>query len=152
MLICSIKIPKAGGPVQTENAQSRELCLFSVVPIVRHDGVPWVAALLGMGLQVVLDGGETNRHAHTGQDAAWLVLEGRARFYGKTDEDVFELDPLEGIFIPDGQDYWFESASDAPLKILRWSASDPNATGGRVNYEKLKGWQGHLGGVMADKS
>jgi mannose-6-phosphate isomerase-like protein (cupin superfamily) len=45
--------------------------------------------LLGLGMQVVLAGGETNRHAHTGQDAAWLVLEGRARFYGKTDDVVF---------------------------------------------------------------
>jgi hypothetical protein len=54
--------------------------------------------LLGLGMQVVLAGGETNRHAHTGQDAAWLVLEGRARFYGKTDDDVFEIGPLEGLF------------------------------------------------------
>jgi len=103
------------------------------------------STLLGLGMQVVLEGGETNRHAHTGQDAAWLVLEGRARFYGKTDNDVFELDPLEGIFIPDGQDYWFESASEKPLKILRMSARDPRAQSKRLNYEDLKSWQTHLG-------
>lgn len=103
------------------------------------------STLLGLGMQVVLEGGETNRHAHTGQDAAWLVLEGRARFYGKTDNDVFELDPLEGIFIPDGHDYWFESASDKPLKILRMSARDPRAESKRLNYEDLKSWQTHLG-------
>jgi mannose-6-phosphate isomerase-like protein (cupin superfamily) len=102
--------------------------------------------LLGLGMQVVLQGGETNRHAHTGQDAAWLVLEGRARFYGKTDDEVFEIGPLEGLFIPDGQDYWFESASDKPLKILRMSARDPRAEAKRLNYEDLKSWQGHLGG------
>ncbi len=100
---------------------------------------------VGLGMQVVLEGGETNRHAHTGQDAAWLVLEGRARFYGNTDNDVFELDPLEGIFIPDGQDYWFESASQKPLKILRMSARDPRAQSKRLNYEDLKSWQTHLG-------
>ena len=104
------------------------------------------SSLLGLGMQVVLEGGETNRHAHTGQDAAWLVLEGRARFYGKTDNDVFELDPLEGLFIPDGQDYWFESASEKPLKILRMSATDPRAERKRLNFEDLKGWQTHLGG------
>jgi mannose-6-phosphate isomerase-like protein (cupin superfamily) len=100
-------------------------------------------------MQVVLQGGETNRHAHTGQDAAWLVLEGRARFYGKTDDDVFELNPMEGLFIPDGADYWFESASDKPLKILRMSARDPNAEAKRLNYSNLKEWQGHLGGERA---
>jgi mannose-6-phosphate isomerase-like protein (cupin superfamily) len=104
------------------------------------------SSLLGLGMQVVLAGGETNRHAHTGQDAAWLVLEGRARFYGKTDDEVFEIGPLEGLFMPDGQDYWFESASDQPLKILRMSARDPRAEAKRMNYEDLKGWQGHLGG------
>ena len=102
--------------------------------------------LLGLGMQVVLEGGETNRHAHTGGDAAWLVLEGRARFYGKTDDDVFELDPLEGLFMPGGQDYWFESASDKPLKILRMSARDPRTESKRLNYEDLKSWQTDLGG------
>jgi mannose-6-phosphate isomerase-like protein (cupin superfamily) len=102
--------------------------------------------LLGLGMQVVLEGGETNRHAHTGQDAAWLVLEGRARFYGKTDDEVFELEPMEGLFVPDGQDYWFESASDKPLKILRMSARDPRTQSKRMNYEDLKGWQTDLGG------
>lgn len=102
--------------------------------------------LLGLGMQVVLEGGETNRHAHTGQDAAWLVLEGRARFYGKTDDEVFELAPLEGLFMPGGQDYWFESASDKPLKILRMSARDPRAESKRMNYEDLKSWQTNLGG------
>ena len=108
--------------------------------ITRND-----STLLGLGMQVVLEGGETNRHAHTGQDAAWLVLEGRARFYGKTENDVFELDPLEGIFKPDGHDYWFESASEKPLKILRMSARDPRAESKRLNYEDLKSWQTHIG-------
>ena len=108
--------------------------------------------LLGLGMQVVLAGGETNRHAHTGQDAAWLVLEGRARFYGKTDNDVFELNPMEGLFVPDGADYWFESASDVPLKIIRMSARDPNAEAKRLNYDDLKDWQGHLGGERVARS
>ena len=97
--------------------------------------------LLGIGLQVVLSGGETNRHYHTGQDAAWLVLEGVAKFYGKTDDDVFVLNPTEGVFIPDGADYWFESGSDAPLKILRISASIPGVKPQRLNFEELKDWQ-----------
>jgi mannose-6-phosphate isomerase-like protein (cupin superfamily) len=108
---------------------------------------PKDSSTLGLGMQVVLEGGETNRHAHTGQDAAWLVLEGRARFYGKTDDDVYEIGPGEGLFMPGGQDYWFESASDKPLKILRASAKDPRVETKRLNYEDLKTWQTDLGGV-----
>jgi hypothetical protein len=59
---------------------------------------------------------------------------------------VFELNPQEGLFIADGADYWFESASDTSLKILRMSARDPNAKAKRLNYSNLKDWQGHLGG------
>lgn len=99
------------------------------------------STLLGIGLQVVLSGGETNRHYHTGQDAAWLVLEGVAKFYGHTDDDVFVLNATEGVFIPDGHEYWFESGSDQPLKILRISASIPGVESKRLNFDELKDWQ-----------
>jgi mannose-6-phosphate isomerase-like protein (cupin superfamily) len=111
------------------------------------------SSLLGIGLQVVLSGGETNRHYHTGQDAAWLVLEGVARFYGHTDDDVFELHPTEGLFIPDGHEYWFESGSDAPLKVLRISASIPGVQSQRLNFEELKDWQkGRLSEAVAPEA
>ena len=91
------------------------------------------SGLLGMGLQVVLEGGETNHHSHNNQDAIWLVLEGKARFYGATDEDVFEVGQHEGVFIPMASPYWFESASSEPLKILRIAATDKDAPSGRTN-------------------
>ena len=75
--------------------------------------------ILGMAVQVVSkEGGETNLHAHSGQDAVWFVLNGRAKFYGK-DGDSVELGPKSALFIPKGVPYWFESASEEPLEIMR---------------------------------
>ena len=102
---------------------------------------------LAVSVQIINGGGETNMHSHTGEDEAWVVLSGRVRFYGMNKdadngEEVFgELGPREGIMIPKGVPYWFESASDDQLEILRVSSIDKNVTAERVNYEPLKDWQ-----------
>ena len=36
-------------------------------------------------VQMLEEGGENNLHAHSAQDGVWIVLKGRARFYGKDD-------------------------------------------------------------------
>ncbi len=93
---------------------------------------------LGVVVQVVSkEGGETNLHAHSAQDAVWFVLAGRAKFYGKDGESV-ELGPKDALFIPKGSPYWFESISDEPLEIMRNSATDPSIKNQRVNYEALR--------------
>lgn len=73
--------------------------------------------------QVVREGGETNLHSHTYLDGFWIVLEGRARFYTTNDELVADLGPLEGVLIPRGFKYWFESSGDVDLQILQLEAS-----------------------------
>ncbi len=96
---------------------------------------------LGSVVQVVSkDGGETNLHAHSAQDALWFVLSGRAAFYGKDGQKV-ELGPKDALFIPKGSPYWFESISDEPLEIMRNSATDPAIPNQRVNYEVLRARQ-----------
>ena len=96
------------------------------------------SGLISVNVQVVSkDGGETNLHAHSAQDAVWFVLAGRARFYGKEGESV-ELGPKDALFIPKGSPYWFESISDEPLEIMRNSATDPSIKNQRVNYEALR--------------
>ena len=91
--------------------------------------------LLRVGVQVVRkDGGETNMHAHPGLDTTWMVLAGRARFYGYGDVVIAEPGKHEGVNIPRGVPYWFESISDEPLEILHITAADPNAKNERVNY------------------
>ena len=69
-------------------------------------------------VQLVGEDGANNMHAHTGNDGFWMVLAGEARFYGDGDEVLAELEPDEGIVIPRGLKYWFESIGDEDLEIL----------------------------------
>jgi mannose-6-phosphate isomerase-like protein (cupin superfamily) len=82
---------------------------------------------LNAGVQVVAQGGETNLHAHTSQDEAWFVLSGAATFYTEGDEVVARLGKHEGLLIPHGAPYWFESSSEENLVIMRFGAAVPEA-------------------------
>ena len=97
--------------------------------------------LMRVHAQVVKTGGENNLHTHTGEDAFWLVLSGAMKFYGEGDKLIAELKKHEGIMVPRGFKYWFESSSDEPLEILRVSARDQTTENKRVNYTPLKPWQ-----------
>jgi mannose-6-phosphate isomerase-like protein (cupin superfamily) len=92
---------------------------------------------LNVGVQVVIRGGETNLHAHPNIDSSWFVLSGRVKFYGTGDALVAELGKGEGIFIPRGVPYWFESGSEETLEILHITSGQR----GRVNFEPVKAHQ-----------
>ncbi|HEY4136792.1 MAG TPA: hypothetical protein VGO34_16435 [Alphaproteobacteria bacterium] len=64
-------------------------------------------------------GGENNLHFHSGVDITWMVLKGRARFYGPGDEVRGEFGPIEGLVIPAGARYWFESCGEDDLELLQ---------------------------------
>jgi mannose-6-phosphate isomerase-like protein (cupin superfamily) len=71
-------------------------------------------------VQVIKKGGETTLHSHAAMDGLWMVLSGRARFYGEGNEVIGEFGALEGVYIPRNVKYWFESVSDdPPLQILQ---------------------------------
>lgn len=70
-------------------------------------------------VQYIDRGGETTLHSHAGMDGMWMVISGRARFYGDGNAVIGEFGPLEGVFIPHDVKYWFESASDEPLQLLQ---------------------------------
>jgi mannose-6-phosphate isomerase-like protein (cupin superfamily) len=89
-------------------------------------------------VQVIAGGGETNLHAHTAEDAMWLVLNGKARFYTTDDKEVATLSPYEGLTIPRGTPYWFESASDENLVVMRFSAKSLRDPDERINYTERK--------------
>jgi len=97
--------------------------------------------LMRVHVQVVKHGGENNLHTHTGEDAFWLVLSGAVKFYGEGDRLIGEFKKHEGLLIPRGFSYWFESASDEPLEILRVAARDQSTENKRVNLSALKQWQ-----------
>jgi mannose-6-phosphate isomerase-like protein (cupin superfamily) len=75
-------------------------------------------------IQVITKGGETNLHSHTHLDGLWYVLKGRGKFYSDETTLVGDLGPGEGILIPRGVKYWFESTGDEPLEILQVECSD----------------------------
>ena len=89
----------------------------SVVVLARTDRM---AALV----QVVNSGGENGMHSHPHQDGFWFVLRGRVRFYGDDDALLGEYGPHQGILIPRGSRYWFESSSNEPLEILQVDSFD----------------------------
>jgi rubredoxin/quercetin dioxygenase-like cupin family protein len=90
-------------------------------------------------VQVVRSGGENNLHSHDGMDGFWLVLRGRVRFYGPGDVVIGEFGQHEGILLPAGEQYWFESADESvDLELLQMAAFDPRVPMRRVDVEPLK--------------
>jgi len=75
-------------------------------------------------VQVLSSGGENNLHSHGHLDGFWMVLKGRARFYGDGDKLLADLGPHEGIMVSRDFRYWFESASPEPLELLQVEAAD----------------------------
>ncbi|HEU4640525.1 MAG TPA: cupin domain-containing protein [Candidatus Binatia bacterium] len=96
--------------------------------------------LMKVQVQVVKDGGENNLHSHTGDDAFWYVMSGAVKFYGEGDEVIGEFNKGEGILIPRGFKYWFESSSSEPLEILRVTAKDQKVENQRVDHSARKQW------------
>ena len=80
--------------------------------------------LISVGVQIVNGGGETNLHAHNGEDAVWIVLGGRVAFYDE-DNHRRELGQHDIMLLPSGTKYWFEAVGDEPLQIARIGAKDP---------------------------
>ena len=53
-------------------------------------------------------------------DGFWFVLAGKVKFYGPGDVLIGEYSKHEGILIPAGVEYWFESSDqDEALEILQ---------------------------------
>ena len=96
--------------------------------------------LMKVQVQVVKSGGENNLHTHTGEDAFWYVVSGAVRFYGEGDKVIGEYQKGEGILVPRGFKYWFESASSDALEILRVTAKDQNIENKRVDLSPQKDW------------
>lgn len=89
-------------------------------------------------VQIVREGGENNLHSHRGMDGFWMVLNGRVRFYGPGDVIIGEFGKHEGILIPRGAEYWFESCGDEDLEILQMAAFEKGVKVERVDVEAQK--------------
>lgn len=89
-------------------------------------------------VQIVREGGENNLHSHNGMDGFWLVLRGRVKFYGPGDELIAELSQHEGILLPRGTQYWFESSGEEDLELLQMAAFEKGVKVERVDVEPQK--------------
>ena len=111
---------------------------YETPPIDEHRGKGSVGLartdVVGLSVQAVQNGGETNLHAHPGTDGIWFVLAGRARFYDDVEHLACELGPQEGVLIPHGVRYWFESAGDEKLEIMHITGQVHGAKQERLNF------------------
>ncbi len=89
-------------------------------------------------VQVIKEGGDNNLHSHTGMDGFWMVLKGRARWYGPGDEVLGEFGVHEGIVMPRNAQYWFESCGDEDLELLQVVAFDRDVKNARVDVDAQK--------------
>ncbi|HSR49572.1 MAG TPA: rubredoxin [Acidobacteriota bacterium] len=105
------------------------------------DGDKMIVQLAGSDIirgrvQVVRRGGENNLHSHEGMDGFWMVLNGRVRFYGPGDEVIGEFGQYEGILIPRGESYWFESADESQdLELLQMAGFEKGTPVRRVDVD-----------------
>ena len=74
--------------------------------------------------KVYAEGGENGLHCHTDEDHTFFVLDGQATFSGP-DEQTTVVGRYEGILIPAGAFYRFQSTGDTNLVLLRFGADLP---------------------------
>jgi mannose-6-phosphate isomerase-like protein (cupin superfamily) len=96
-------------------------------------------------VQIVREGGENNLHSHKGMDGFWMVLRGRVKFYGPGDALIAELGQHEGILLPRGTEYWFESSGEEDLELLQMAAFEKGVKVERVDKEPQKFAVGSVG-------
>lgn len=88
----------------------------------RSDYVLARTDLMSIRIKCYAEGGENALHAHPAEDHSFIVLDGAARFVGK-DGEMAVLKKNEGIMLPKGTYYRFESCGDTPLVLLRVGAA-----------------------------
>lgn len=83
--------------------------------------------------------GENELHAHTNEDHVFVVLKGRANFYGPQGEKK-TIGVHEGVMLPRGSFYWFKADGAEPLVMIRigstrFDPADPMARFDRINID-----------------
>jgi mannose-6-phosphate isomerase-like protein (cupin superfamily) len=82
--------------------------------------------------KVYAAGGENALHTHLDEDHTFFVLDGQATFYGPEDTPTV-VGRHEGLMIPAGAYYRFESTGDTNLVLLRFGADVEPLPGGDVS-------------------
>jgi mannose-6-phosphate isomerase-like protein (cupin superfamily) len=74
---------------------------------------------LTVTMKVYAEGGENAMHHHTNEDHAFIVLEGEATFHFETDDNIKVVKRYQGVMLPRGANYWFQSSGDVNLVMVR---------------------------------
>lgn len=83
-------------------------------------------------IKIYAGGGENALHAHFDQAHSFVVLEGQMTYYDR-DGTATVLNKYEGVMIPRGVFYRFESTSEENLVMLRFAAG--TQTGARQGQD-----------------
>lgn len=83
-------------------------------PLTRTD-------LLRLTVKVYAEGGENTLHAHTKEDHAFVVVEGEATFHD-VEGNKTVVRQHQGVMLPVGTHYYFQSTGSTNLVLLRVSA------------------------------
>ena len=90
------------------------------------------ADLLYTHIKVYAEGGENGLHAHPNEEHLFVVLQGEATFHTGVEEQKRVVGKHEGIMLPKGVFYRFETSSDEPLVLLRVGAQPADLPRDRV--------------------
>ena len=88
----------------------------------RLDTVLGESDLMQVRIKCYAEGGENALHTHLAEDHTFVILQGKARFSDREGVTA-ELGRNEGILLPRGAFYKFESCGDEPLVLLRVGAN-----------------------------
>jgi mannose-6-phosphate isomerase-like protein (cupin superfamily) len=86
---------------------------------------------LKLRVKVYAEGGENGLHTHNDEDHSFVILQGQATFHDEED-NVTVVNKYEGILLPKGAYYWFQSTGDENLVLLRVGAGRMPEGGFRV--------------------
>ena len=89
---------------------------------------------MSIRIKCYAQGGENVLHTHPGQDHTFIVLAGKAKFYG-VEGKITELTRNQGILLPEGCYHYFASCGDEPLVMLRVSAEKRKVPARRIGID-----------------
>lgn len=115
----------------TEKATPRVTTYSMKVPLLsagRTNEVLARTATTEVRAKVYAEGGENGLHTHMDEDHTFFVLDGQATFYGPDDTPTV-VGRYEGLMIPSGAFYRFQSTGDTNLVLLRFGADVPAPEG-----------------------
>ena len=90
--------------------------------------------LLKVRVKVYAEGGENELHAHFDEDHSFIVLQGQATFHDDAG-NTNVVNKYEGILLPKGAYYYFQSTGNENLVLLRVGAGRKSGDEFRLGNE-----------------